>query len=186
VHGVPVLWDAPTDSYGRDGEASWDRSLETRTRVGEMFSSPQGVVMPDGKLPLFNDSEEVGLYNNAPIYELAYENTHDPVLLAVLDNASRTSKESLLFGVAVLPEAKQSLLKSAVFPESGHAMLRAKNADLYIILKFGPHGGGHGDHDKLGEIVSADGRTQAVDPGTQLYGMALHKEWDQMSSLTIR
>jgi hypothetical protein len=146
-----------------------------------MFSSPQGVVMPDGKPPPFNDSEEVGLYNNAPIYELAYENTHDAVLLAVLDNAPRTSKESLLFGVAVLPEAKQSLLKSAVFPESGYAMLRAKNADLNIILKFGPHGGGHGHYDKLGEIVSADGRTQAVDPGTQLYGMALHKEWDQMS-----
>jgi hypothetical protein len=36
-------------------------------------------------------------------------------------------------------------------------------------------------HDKLGEIVYAEGQTQAVDPGTQLYGIALHKEWDQMS-----
>jgi hypothetical protein len=48
-------------------------------------------------------------------------------------------------------------------------------------LKFGPHGGGHGHYDKLGEIIYAEGQTQAVDPGTQLYGMALHKEWDQMS-----
>jgi hypothetical protein len=60
-------------------------------------------------------------------------------------------------------------------------MLRAKNNDFSIIMKFGPHGGGHGHYDKLGEIVYAEGRTQAVDPGTQLYGMALHKEWDQMS-----
>jgi hypothetical protein len=85
------------------------------------------------------------------------------------------------FGVAALPEAKKSSLRSAVFSEAGYAMLRAKNNDFSIILKFGPHGGGHGHYDKLGEIVYAEGRTQAVDPGTQLYGMALHKEWDQMS-----
>ncbi len=146
-----------------------------------MFRSPLGIMLPDGKLPAFNDSEEVRLYRNASLYELAYENTHDPMLLAVLDNAPRTSKESLLFGVTTLPDAKNSQLKSAVFPESGYAILRAKNNDLSIILKFGPHGGGHGHYDKLGEIVYAEGRTQAVDPGTQLYGMALHKEWDQMS-----
>jgi hypothetical protein len=60
-------------------------------------------------------------------------------------------------------------------------MLRAKNSDLNVVMKFGPHGGGHGHYDKLGEVIYAEGRTQAVDPGTQLYGMALHKEWDQMS-----
>jgi hypothetical protein len=146
-----------------------------------MFFSPLGVMLPDGRLPGFNDSEEVRLYSNAPLFELAYENTHDPRLLAVLDNAPRASKEALLFGVPALPESKGPLLKSAVFPESGYATLRAKNNDLSVILKFGPHGGGHGHYDKLGEIIYAEGRTQAVDPGTQLYGMALHKEWDQMS-----
>ena len=149
--------------------------------LSSMFRSPLGVMMPDGKLPAFNDSEEVRLYGNAPIYELAYENSHDPILLSILDNAPRASKEALLFGVASLPETKSSLLKSAVFPDAGYAMLRAKNTDLSIVIKFGPHGGGHGHYDKLGEVVYAEGRTQAVDPGTQLYGMALHKEWDQMS-----
>ncbi len=149
--------------------------------LASMFRSPLGIVLPNGELPAFNDSEEVRLYANASLYELAYENTHDPMLLTILDNAPRASKESLLFGVATLPETKSSVLLSAVFPESGYAMLRAKNNDLSIILKFGPHGGGHGHYDKLGEIVYAEGRTQAVDPGTQLYGMALHKEWDQMS-----
>ncbi len=149
--------------------------------LASMFLSPLGVMLPDGKLPAFNDSEEVSLYANAPVYELAYENTQDQMLLTVLDNAPRTSKESLLFGAATLPEAKKSLLKSAVFPDAGYATLRAKSNDLSIILKFGPHGGGHGHYDKLGEIVYTEGRTQGVDPGTQLYGMALHKEWDQMS-----
>jgi hypothetical protein len=141
-----------------------------------MFYSPLGVMMPDGKLPVFNDSEEVGLYNSASLYELAYENTHDARLLGVLDNAPRSSKEALLFGVATLPETEKSLLTSAVFPDAGYAMLRAKNNDLSVILKLGPHGGSHGHYDKFGEIVYAEGRTQAVDPGTKLYGMALHKE----------
>ena len=149
--------------------------------LASMFLAPLGVVLPDGRLPAFNDSEEVLLYPNAPIYEVAYENTHDPTLLAVLDNAPRTSKEALLFGDATLPKTQAALLKSAVFPDSGYAMLRTKQSDLNVIMKFGPHGGGHGHYDKLGEIVFAEGRIQGVDPGTQLYGMALHREWDQMS-----
>jgi oligo-alginate lyase len=136
----------------------------------------------DGMLPAFNDSEKVRLDNIASLSELAYENTPDPRLLAVLDNSSRTSKEALLVCVAVLPETKQSLLKSAVFPESGYAMLRAKNTDLNMILKFGPHGEGHGHYDKLGGIVYAQGRIQAVDPGTQLYGMRCIKSGNRCRS----
>jgi hypothetical protein len=168
---------ATAEMAKRHGMDLWKQEPALTT----MFFSPLGVMLPDGMLPAFNDSEEVRLYNNASLYELAYENTHDPRLLAVLDNAPRASKEALLFGVATLPKAEASLLNSAVFPDAGYAMLRAKKNDLSIILKFGPHGGGHGHYDKLGEIVYAEGRTQAVDPGTQLYGMALHKEWDQMS-----
>ena len=105
-------------------------------------------------------------------------------LAALLKEADGYPQDDLnRFGLTKVaaPEKKKSLLKSAIFPEAGYAMLRAKNNDLSVILKFGPHGGGHGHYDKLGEIVYAEGRTQAVDPGTQLYGMALHKEWDQMS-----
>jgi hypothetical protein len=149
--------------------------------LASMYLAPLGVVLPNGDLPAFNDSHEVPLYPNAPVYELAYENTHDPLLLAVLANAPRNSRDALLFGVPSLPKTESTLLKSAVFPESGYAMLRAPHTDLNIIMKFGPHGGGHGHYDKLGEVVYAEGRVQGVDPGTQLYGMALHKEWDQMS-----
>lgn len=149
--------------------------------IGSLFLSPLGVMLPDGNLPAFNDSHEVPLYPNAPLYEIAYENTRDPRLINVLEHSSRKSIESLLYGVEVLPPTGKLQLKSAAFPEAGYAMLRAKNSDLNVILKFGPHGGGHGHYDKLGEIVYANGQVQGVDPGTQLYGMALHKEWDQMS-----
>lgn len=149
--------------------------------LASMFLAPLGVVLPDGSLPAFNDSHEVPLYPNAPLYELAYANTHDPALLPVLENAPRKSVDALLFGVAELPKTEAAKLKSAVFPDSGYAMLRAPNTDLNIIMKFGPHGGGHGHYDKLGEVVYAEGRVQGVDPGTQLYGLPLHKEWDQMT-----
>jgi len=168
---------ATAEMAKHDGMDLWKQE----PALASMFLAPLGVVLPDGNLPGFNDSHGVSLYSNAPLYELAYENTHDPRLLAVLDNVPRMSKESLLFGVDSLPKTVASSLKSAVFPESGYAMLRAKHSDLNVIMKFGPHGGGHGHYDKLGEIVYAEGRVQAVDPETQLYGMALHKEWDQMS-----
>lgn len=149
--------------------------------LASMFLAPLGVVLPNGDLPAFNDSHEVPLFPEAPLYEFAYENTHDPRLLAVLGKSPRDNPDALLFGVPDLPTAKSATLQSAVFPDSGYAMLRAPNTDLNIIMKFGPHGGGHGHYDKLGEIVYSQGVVQAVDPGTQLYGMALHKEWDQMT-----
>jgi oligo-alginate lyase len=149
--------------------------------LASMFLAPLGVVLPDGNLPPFNDSHEELLYPNAPLYEIAYENTNDPLLLAVISHGSRSGLDALLFGVSTLPVANGALLKSAIFPDSGYAMLRAKHSDLNIIMKFGPHGGVHGHNDKLGEIVYAEGRTQGVDPGTQLYGMDLHKDWDKTS-----
>ena len=168
---------ATAEMAKRNGIDLWKQEPALAT----LFLAPLGLVLPDGTLPAFNDSPEVRLYANAYLYELAYENTRDPALLTVLANAPRTSKESLLFGVDSLPQTASSKLKSAVYPDSGFAMLRAKNSDLSIVMKFGPHGGGHGHYDKLGEVIFAEGHTQAVDPGTQLYGMALHSEWDQMS-----
>jgi len=149
--------------------------------LASMFLAPLGVVLPSGNLPAFNDSHEERLYPNAPLYEVAYENTRDPLLLALINHAPRSSLNALLFGVETPPSTNGTLLKSAIFPESGYAMLRASHSDLNVIMKFGPHGGGHGHNDKLGEIVYAEGLTQAVDPGTQLYGMALHKDWDKTS-----
>ena len=57
-----------------------------------MFYPPLGVMLPDGMLPAFNDSEEVRLYGNASLYELAFKNPRDPRLLAVLDNAPRSAR----------------------------------------------------------------------------------------------
>jgi hypothetical protein len=49
------------------------------------------------------------------------------------------------------------------------------------VTKFGMHGGAHGHFDKLSLILYANGRVLGIDPGTQLYGLPLHREWDSMT-----
>ena len=60
-------------------------------------------------------------------------------------------------------------------------MLRAPTNDHTLILKYGPHGGGHGHYDKLGFVSYARGGILAVDPGTQPYGAPTHDTWDKMT-----
>jgi oligo-alginate lyase len=57
--------------------------------------------------------------------------------------------------------------------------LRAPSGDLTEVMKFGPHGGGHGHYDKLGEVIYGDGGLLSVDPGTQFYAVASHDTWDR-------
>ena len=47
------------------------------------------------------------------------------------------------------------------------------------MMKFGPHGGGHGHYDKLGLVSYALGGPLAIDPGTQSYTAPTHATWDQ-------
>jgi hypothetical protein len=68
-----------------------------------------------------------------------------------------------------------------LFEKAGFAVLRAPSTDHAVILKFGPHGGGHGHYDKLGITSFAHGGVLAVDPGTQSYAAPTHQTWDKTS-----
>jgi len=131
-----------------------------------LFHSPLGVVLPDGKLPAFNDSGSPDLYEQAYLYEVAYASTSDPTLLAVIEHGPRSNREAFLFGVEQLPRASPPKLVSTVFPEAGYATLRSATNDLTVVMKFGPHGGAHGHFDKLNFVLFSHGQTLAVDPGT--------------------
>ncbi len=146
-----------------------------------LFHSPLGVLLPNGRLPAFNDSGSPNLYEQAYLYEVAYAATKDPELLTVLQHGPRSDREAFLFGVDQLPSAPPFRPKSQVFPEAGFATLRSSTTDLTAIMKFGPHGGGHGHYDKLTFILFSQGTTLAIDPGTQLYGLPIHREWDAMT-----
>jgi oligo-alginate lyase len=148
-------------------------------------------------LPGFNDSRVLSLYDQAPLYEYAYSMSHDPRFAAVITHGehatpdaaglpfggggskdTRNDMEALLFGADTVPVEPMPQLKSTVFPNAGYAALRSPANDWTEILKFGPHGAGHGHNDKLSEVIFAEGATMSVDPGTQFYGVPSHNTWD--------
>jgi hypothetical protein len=146
-----------------------------------LFHSPLGVMLPDGRLPAFNDSPSPDLYEQDYLYEVAYAATKDPTLLSVIEHGPRSDREAFLFGQESIPGYSVPSLVSAVFPDAGFATLRSNQNDLTVVMKFGPHGGAHGHFDKLNFVLFSHGSTLAVDPGTHPYGLPIHREWDAMT-----
>jgi hypothetical protein len=146
-----------------------------------LFHGPLGVTLPDGTLPSFNDSHGVDLYAQGALYEVAFAATGDKELVPIVTGHGRLNREALLFGVEKLPMVDAAAQRSSVFPEAGYATLRAPKGTLTVITKFGYHGGPHGHDDKLGFILYDGDRTLGIDPGTQLYGLPIHREWDKMT-----
>lgn len=146
-----------------------------------LFDGPMAVVLPNGYLPAFNDSNQVNLYEQDYLYEQAYAASKNPRYLPIILKYGRTSREALLFGVGKTPAPRPLTLKSEVFAEAGLAALRNDVNDLTVIVKFGQHGGPHGHYDKLSFVLYSQGRVMGIDPGTQLYGLPLHQMWDSMT-----
>jgi hypothetical protein len=146
----------------------------------QMLDAPLAMVLPSGNLPAFNDSKEVNLYSYDTLYEFAWEHYADPAYAAVLGTRTR-GFNALLFGSEDVPKTALEGLKSAAFPDSGYAVLRAPQGDHTVAMKFGPHGGWHGHYDKLNFVSYANGATQALDPGTQSYAAPTHNTWDKVT-----
>jgi len=149
--------------------------------LGALLASPLGVMFPDGTLPAFNDTHTVDLYEEAPLYEASYAALKNPDFAAIDEHVQRANREAFLFGVPSINGAAMPKPKSAVFPVAGYATLRAPVGDLTAIMKFGPHGGGHGHFDKLNQLIYAKGGMMSVDPGTHFYGIPIHQSWDKQT-----
>ncbi|MGH8014066.1 MAG: heparinase II/III domain-containing protein, partial [Candidatus Binataceae bacterium] len=147
--------------------------------IKALLASPIGVMFPNGMLPAFNDSEALALVNEAPLYEVAYAATGDPLFAAIAAEGKRDSRFAYLFGAPSLGNAQMPALHSAVFPDAGYATLRSSNGGITQIVKFGPFGGPHGHFDKLNELIYAEGMVMGVDTGTHFYGIPIHNEWDK-------
>lgn len=161
----------------REGVDLWKQE----PNLGALLLSPLGVMFPDGTLPAFNDSHSVNLYEESGLYEVAYTALHNPDFAAICEHAGRDTREAFLFGVPSIDGASLPKPRSAVFPDAGYATLRAPQGDLTEIMKFGPHGGGHGHFDKLNEVLYARGGMMSVDPGSHFYGIPIHASWDKMT-----
>jgi hypothetical protein len=149
--------------------------------LSALLASPLGVMFPNGMLPAFNDSPEVNLFEEAYLYEPAYAAAGNPSFAAIDEHVNRDNRYAFLFGVPSINSAELPKPGSAVFPKAGYATLRAPQGDLTEVMKFGPHGGGHGHFDKLNEVIYARGGVMSVDPGTHFYGIPIHGSWDKMT-----
>jgi len=169
----PILFMAQMST--RAGVNLW----KEEPNITALLASPIGVMFPDDSLPAFNDSHEVALSEEAPLYEVAYGATGNPLFAAIAALGKRDSRFAFLFGAPSLGNAQMPALKSAVFPEAGYATLRASQGDITQIVKFGPFGGPHGHLDKLNELIYAEGAVMGVDSGSHFYGIPIHNEWDK-------
>jgi hypothetical protein len=143
----------------------------------KMFLAPLQLAMPNLMLPAFNDSAESPVRNG--LYELAfarYSGYGAPLLTKGIPTPRR-GDFALWFGADEIPFDVHVKPASHNFTDSGYAVLQ--NDALWLCLKYGPHGGGHGHPDKNNFILFAGGKVLFPDPGTRPYGSALHTEWDR-------
>ncbi|MBL8230105.1 MAG: heparinase II/III family protein [Bryobacterales bacterium] len=145
-----------------------------------LFRTPMRLMFPDGSLPMFNDTGALNLFSQSNLYETAYRRAPDPSFLSILNRGR--GRGALLWGAEELPpvsNASGQAQKSEIFESAGFAVLRTPSSDHTVMMKFGPHGGGHGHYDKLGIISYANGGPMAHDPGTQAYAAPTHATWDK-------
>lgn len=172
--------------------------LRGRAEVQSMLVAPILCAYPDGTLPATNDCWYfTGLLDTcchgvppAPaFYEVASAWWDEPLFGRVLRRAyyhgPRDSLDALLYGPQTLPAEGVGSLASVHLPNSGYAILRNKDRSvdeqLYLLLKYGPHGGGHGHPDKLNLIIYGQGERLSPDLGTPGYGLALFESWYRQS-----
>src|SRR5690606_20255686 len=74
-----------------------------------------------------------------------------------------------------LPEPAPLAMESALQSHSGYAILKSENT--HLLVKYGPHGGGHGHPDKLALELWGYGQALSPDLGTPGYGIPMNNSW---------
>jgi len=155
-------------------------------RVKAMYLAPLQMATAEFEVPATNDSGRTGnLLGASGHYEVAAalfpeEKAFTALLAEAYKGRERGGRDALVWGLTELPTGGPMPQRvSRDFSASGLAILRqprGKHED-YVMLKYGPHGGGHGHPDKLNIIIAGLGQMLAPDPGSAGYGMPLHGRW---------
>lgn len=149
-------------------------------KLEKMLSAPAQAIYADLFFPAHNDGwYGESLLAQVSLYEIANKRYDNPIFLEILKQCykkvERNSAEALQNNVLINPTDKPFNLESVNFPDMGFTVLRS--GEKAIVLKYGPHGGGHGHPDKL-SISIHNGKKEIVpDMGTSAYGVSDFREW---------
>ena len=156
---------------------NWEARSGKGLRV--MFSAPIQYMYPNMQLPAIND----GWYRSfmpLDLYELAYARYGDSAFGWILMEGyrrgvgSRQGMWALLQGIPLKKDLEAPVLKSINFPVLGIAILRSPGGAM-LTFDYGPYLG-HGQRDKMGITLFANGKVCCADYGTPGYGSKI-MEW---------
>lgn len=140
------------------GERLWDRDYNGKSLV-RLVEALCKTATPFGEYPSINDSTG----NDTPLLEDLPELRAPLYLIGrgdFLEALKDRGAPPFVPGLALTaPERAVPDHTSVLLPDAGFAVMRDGwgRDDGYLILDYGPHGGGHGHPDKLSFILIADG-----------------------------
>ena len=155
-------------------------------RFKNLFDSVLKYAYPDGTSPGINDSgrSSVGGGWQAMAYDFAHLRYGDPNYGVLVNVAPRQLFQSsgCYYPTVIcedLREIPMEGLTSLVFDKLGYGILRGNDggSDTFLLMDYGPHGGGHGHPDKLNLILFADGDELAGEPQGYRYEDTRHGTW---------
>lgn len=144
----------------------------------KMFKAPLDFAMPNWEMPMFGDTYgSINLISYAPSFEPA-NNRYGPAAYNLPLAQSTRGRNGLFWGALEVPSVTADRLGSALFTDSGYAVLRAsQDSDIsYVAMRYGAFGG-HDHPDRLGFVSYARGGVMGVDPGSIGYTVKLYEEW---------
>jgi hypothetical protein len=173
----------------------WD--LRMLPELKAMFDLPLGFVLPNGKLPSWNDTPPgKSLAGLAPYYEVAldwygdslYREVLHTVYLSASDDLSkrtgRSSMFALLFGDPeyhegrVINNVKLDAIMRSSYATTGSGLAKLVNKHgWYLVAKHSPFGGEHDHMDRLSISFGLADRPLFTDMGTVQYAVPAHYAW---------
>ncbi|MCY3024449.1 MAG: heparinase II/III family protein [Planctomycetota bacterium] len=164
----------------------YDLYAYQQCRVKNLWDSPLKYAYPDGTAPGIHDSGRVQVASDwtAMAYDFAWLRYQDRNYGGIVNAAERQvfQSEGCYFPTVIyqpLPAGEIASMGSVIFDTLGYAILRGGDAgrQTFLLMDYGPHGGGHGHPDKLNLILFADGDELAGEPQVYRYEDNRHAEW---------
>ncbi len=179
--GSPIYHFYPLGAMVYTAEAVRCRGINLYDKaLYNMFDGPLKGTYSDLRFPSHNDGwYGESLMAQSWLYELVSVRFDEPKFRKVLSlsyrESARTSEMALFNPIEIVPAEKGYEQESWRFEDAGFALLRSK--ETTVVMKYGPHGGGHGHPDKLSISIHNGKKELVSDFGTSAYGAPDYTRW---------